>query len=144
MGSLPQATGGYLLHSGTPWTAERQTASPWSSSQAVREDSLLWRLKHLLHPLLLHWPWCLQSCFFHIVSLLSTAVSPQYFFLPLLKYVITEVLPPLLICLVLASGGSILEPASTGFIRHGGSFSQLFTEATPISSPLPKPCQANP
>jgi len=54
MGSLPQATGGYLLHSGTPWTAERQTASPWSSSQAVREDSLLWRLKHLLHPLLLH------------------------------------------------------------------------------------------
>jgi len=56
-------------------------------------------------------------------SSLSTAVSLQ-FFLPLLKYVITEALPLLLIGLALASDRSILEPASTGFIRHGGSFSQ--------------------
>jgi len=53
MGSLPQATGGYLLHCGPPWTAGEQPASPWSSSQVAREGSLLWHLKHLL-PLLLH------------------------------------------------------------------------------------------
>jgi len=28
MGSLPQATGGYLLHRGPPWTAGEQSASP--------------------------------------------------------------------------------------------------------------------
>jgi len=44
----------------------------------------------------------------------------------------------------LASGGSILEPAGTGSVRHGGSFSQLLTEATPIAPWLPKPCHANP
>jgi len=54
------------------------------------------------------------------------------------------VLPPLLIGLALASDGSILEPGGTGFIRHGGSFQQLLTEATPIAPPLPKPCHANP
>jgi len=57
-------------------------------------------------------------------SSLYTAVSPPSFFLPFLKCVITEVLPPSLIGLALASGGSILEPAGTGFIRHGGSFLQ--------------------
>jgi len=31
MGSLPQATGGYLLHCGPPWAAGGQPASPWSS-----------------------------------------------------------------------------------------------------------------
>ena len=46
------------------------------------------------------------------------------FFLPLLKYVITEALPLSLIGLVWGSGGSVLEPAGTGFIRQGGSFSQ--------------------
>jgi len=65
-------------------------------------------------------------------------------FSPLLKYVTTEVLPPSLIGLALASGGPILEPAGTGFIRHGRSFSQLLTEATPIALPLPKSCHANP
>jgi len=62
---------------------------------------------------------------------------------PRLKYVITEVLPPSPIGLVLASGGSISEPAGTGFIRHGGSFLQLLTEATPIAPLLPKPCHQN-
>ena len=51
------------------------TASPWSSSQAARE-SLLQRLDHLL-PLILLWPWCLQSCFSHVVSLLY---PPAFFF----------------------------------------------------------------
>jgi len=49
-----------------------------------------------------------------------------------------------MIVLALASGVSILELAGTGFVRHGGSFSQLLTEATPIAPLLPKPCHANP
>jgi len=44
----------------------------------------------------------------------------------------------------LGSGGSILEPAGTGSIRHRGSFLQLLAEATPVASPLPKPDHANP
>jgi len=76
-------------------------------------------------------------------SSLSTAVFPQ-FFSPLLKYVVIEVLPPLLIGLALASGGSVLELAGTGFIRHGGSFSQLLTEVTPIAPLLPKHCHTLP
>jgi len=39
--SLPRAAGGYLLHHGPPWTAGEQPASPWSSSRAAREGSLL-------------------------------------------------------------------------------------------------------
>jgi len=74
---------------------------------------------------------------------LFTAISPQVFF-HLLKHVMTEVLPPLLIGLALASGGSTLVPAGTGFSRHRGSFWQLLTEATPIAPQLPKPCHANP
>jgi len=65
-------------------------------------------------------------------------------FFPILKYVITEALPPSPVGLVVASGGSILETAGTGFIRYGGSFSQLLTEPTPIAPPLRKPCHANP
>jgi len=41
VGSLPWATGGYLLHCGPPWTAGGQPASQWSPSQAAREESLL-------------------------------------------------------------------------------------------------------
>jgi len=48
MGSLPWATGGYLLHHGPPWTAGGQRASPWSLAQAAREESLLLHLEHLL------------------------------------------------------------------------------------------------
>jgi len=76
----------------------------------------------------------------HRLTPLSRLLSHRSFLLPLLKYIVTEVLPPLLMGLALASGGSVLEPAGTGFIRHGGSFSQLLTEATPIAPPLPKPC----
>jgi len=32
MGSLPWATGEYLLHHGPPWTTGEHPASPWSSS----------------------------------------------------------------------------------------------------------------
>jgi len=62
------AASGYLLHRGPPWAAEGQPASPWSSPQAAGE-SLLQSLEHLL-PLVLHRPWCLQSCFSHISSCL--------------------------------------------------------------------------
>ena len=72
------ATGGYLLHCGPPWAAEGQPASPWSSPWAA-EESLLWCLERLL-PLLLHWPWCLQSCFFHVFSLLPQLLLHGSFF----------------------------------------------------------------
>jgi len=68
---------------------------------------------------------CLQSCFSHIVSLLSLHCSfITVFFFLFLQYVITQALPPSLIGWALASSGSILAPAGTGYIRHGGSFSQ--------------------
>ena len=60
----------------------------------------------------------------HRLTPFSTAFSPQVFLSFPLKYVITEVLSLSLIGLALASGGSILESANTGFIRHGGRFSQ--------------------
>jgi len=50
VGSLPRATGGYLIHRGLPQTAEGQPASPWSSSRAAREHSLLQHLEHILPP----------------------------------------------------------------------------------------------
>jgi len=89
---LPLAAGGDLLHCRPPWAVEGQPASPWSSPWAAGE-SLLRCLEHLL-PLLLHQPWCLQSCFSHIFLLLPLAALPQTFFSPLLKYILTEVLPP--------------------------------------------------
>jgi len=60
------------------------------------KNSLIWRLEYLL-PLLLYRPWCLQSCFSCIFSLLSCCNCRfAETFSVLLKYVITEVLPPLL------------------------------------------------
>ena len=52
-----------------------EPASPWSSPRAIGE-SLLQHLEHLLR-LLLHWSWCLQSCFSPIFSLLSPAAVTQ-------------------------------------------------------------------
>jgi len=140
VGSLPQATGGDLLHRGPPWAAGEQRASPWSSSQVAREGSLLRHFGHLLSP-----PSSLtlvsEELFLshHLTPLSKCRLSCRDFFLlPLLKYVTTEALPPLVIGLALGSGGSILEPAGAGFIRHGDSVSQLVTEATPID-----PCYQN-
>jgi len=85
MESLPWATGGDLLHCGPPWTAGAQPASPWSSSQAAGEKSLLQYLDHLLPP-----PHSL-TLVSAIVSLtspqssLSTALSLQVFFFPFLN-----------------------------------------------------------
>ena len=43
-------------------------------------------------------------------------------FFPLLKYVLPEALPPLLMGSDLASGRSVLEPAGIGSVRHRRSF----------------------
>ncbi|PKU42192.1 hypothetical protein llap_7506 [Limosa lapponica baueri] len=51
---------------------------------------------------------------------LQSPYSPSC--LHLLKYVITEVLPPSLMALALASGRSVLEQASIGSVELGGSF----------------------
>jgi len=72
-----------------------------------------------------------------IVSLTSSYSSlypavPQQLF-RLLKYIITEALPLSLIGTSLGQWRSILEPAAIDSIRHGGSFSQLLTEAIPIA-----------
>jgi len=83
MGSLPRAAGGSLLHRGPPWAAGGQPASPWSSSRAAREDSLLRHLERLLPP-----PSSLTLVSAELFSLtsshssLSAAVSPQFFSSP--------------------------------------------------------------
>jgi len=46
--------------------------------------------------------------------------------------------------LALASGGSVMELAGTGSVRHEGRFWQLLTEATPVATLLPKPCHTTP
>jgi len=137
--SPPWAAGGYLLPYGPPWAAGAQPDSPWSLPQAAGEP-LLRRLEHLF-PLLLHWPWCLQSSY----SSLQLQNALTHFF-SFLKHVIPEALPPPLmgLCLALSSIRSVLEPAGVGSVRHRRSFWQLLTEATPAAPPLPKPCHANP
>ena len=137
MGSQPPS-GIHLLRREVPSTGYRWRSAPsWSSMDCrgttcrtmvfhheLQRKTLCSGISSTSSPLLLHWPWCLQNCFFHIVSLLSLHCRfTTVFFLPLLKSVITEALPPSLTVLALASGGSVLEMAGTGFIRHGGSFS---------------------
>jgi len=143
--SLPFATGGDLLHHGPPWTARGQPASPWSSARAAMEDSLLQHLEHLLPPpsslTLVSAELFLSH---HLTPLSSLPFHCSSFFFLLLKYIIPKALPLSLIGLALSRGRSILEPDGSGFIRHGGSFSQLLTEATPIAPLLPKLCHTNP
>ena len=113
-------------------------------SPRVAGESLPRHLEHLL-PLLLHWPWCLQSCFSHIFSLLCPAAKCCYAgFFRLLKYIIPEVLPLSLMGSALASGRANLEPSGTGSMGPGGSFWQLLARDTPVALMLPKPCHANP
>jgi len=144
VGSLPRATSGYLLHHGPPWAAGGQTASLRYFSTGCK-GGLSALVSQAFPPpsFFTDLGVCRAVSFTSSHSSLSNAFLPQ-FFLPLLKYVIPEALPPSLIGLALASSGSVLELAGIGFIRHGESFSQLLTEATPIAPPLPKPCHANP
>jgi len=55
------------------------------------------------------------------------SLALQFFFL--IQYVIPEVLPPLLLGSVLASGRSVPELAGIGSIGHRRSFQQLLTES---------------
>jgi len=144
VGSLPRATGGDLLDCGPPWSTGGQPASPPSSSRAAREGSLLWYLGQFLPTTSSLTLVSAELFLSQSLSPLSSLPSHPEFFLPFLKYVITEALPLSLIGLALGSSRSVSEPAGTGFIRHGGSFLQLLTEATPISPLLPKPCHAKP
>lgn len=77
-------------------------------------------------PLLLR-PWCCQSCFSHIFSVLSVL---QCCF-TLLKCLITEILSLSLMCSALASGKSILELVGNGSVHHTDNFWRLLTKATP-------------
>jgi len=77
---------------------------------------------------------------FHILLLFSPLLLPHslVLFPTLLNYVIPEALPASLMGSALASSGSVLEPADTGFVGHRGSFWQLLTEATPVVPPATK------
>jgi len=157
-GSQPPS-GIHLLRNGVPSTGYRWISAPLWTSMGCRGTICLTMVfitgcKGRLSALTFRAP--PPSSFFtdlgvcRVVSLTSshssllTAVSPLSFFLCFLKYLIPEALPLLLIGLALASGGSVLEPAGTGFMGPGGSFSQLLTEATPIAPLLPKLCHTHP
>jgi len=53
------------------------------------------------------------------------------FFLPLLKYVITEALPASLIGLALGSGGSLLEPLALA-LSDMGKAARSFSQKPPL------------
>jgi len=140
--SLPQATGRDLLNRGPPWAARGQPASPWSSSRAAREGSLLRHLEHLLPPPSSLTLVSAELFLSHRLIPLSSLLFYRSFFFLFLN-MLSEVLPPSPIVLALASGRSILEPAGTGFMKHGGSFLQFLTEASSIAPPSTKtlPCK---
>lgn len=140
-GSSPLAAASFRAHPfalawGSSWTAGWTFAPPWSSP-CVSEESLLWHLQHL-HPLFIHWPCCLHSCFFHIFSFISLSCCCATGFFPLFNYVIPEVLPPLLMGSAFASNRPSLELSGIDSIRRGGNFWHLLTESTPAASLLPK------
>jgi len=57
-----------------------------------------------------------------LLFVLYTASGVAQIFFPLLRYVIIEVVIPLLIGLALASSGSVLDLSDIGSTRHRGSF----------------------
>jgi len=69
--------------SAPPWTfmdCRGTTCLTMVFITSCREKSLRWCLEHLL-PLLLHWSWCLQSCFLsHCLTALSQLLSHSRFF----------------------------------------------------------------
>lgn len=79
----------------------------------------------------------------HSLTPLSLCNGAGY--LLLLNSVIPEALPLSLLGSALASGGSVLEPAGIGSLRHGESFWQILTKETPVAPPAAKtlPCKPN-
>lgn len=105
------------------------SAPVWSLPQAARV-SLHWCWENLPQ-LLLHWPWCVQSCSSHLFLLLFwAAIVPALF--PHIKCVIPEVLLWLLMDLAFVSGGSILELTGFSSVGHGGCFWHLLSDATSV------------
>lgn len=117
--------GPYAIHLGSPQASGGQPTPPGSSSWAAG-GLLLQSLEHLL--LLPHWPWCLRDSFSHIFSPFSPSCCCTVFF-PFLKFAPPGAQPALLIGSALASSGSPLELAGTGFYLTWGSFQALLTEA---------------
>lgn len=96
-------------------------------------------------PLILHWPWCFQTCSSYTFSLLSNYYCCEpYFSLHFLEYVITEFLPTALFGSALASSWSTLESTGTGSLQH--SLCNLLMEVTlaALSPPLSKTCHRKP
>lgn len=100
----------------SPWSSP-----PWSSSQ-IAWESLYWLLED-------HWHWWLQRYFPHIFQLFSPSAAVVQHFFSFLKSVTS-----------VADWGWSLVSLSP---LDSGSSSQLLREATPVESPLPKPCQAS-
>jgi len=135
-------SGIHLLRRGIPSTGYRwRSAPPWTSMDCRGTACLTIVFIMNCKGRLCSGVWSTSSPSFftdlgvcRVVSLtlshssLLTALLPQFF--PLLKYVITEALPLSLIGLALTSGGSVLEPAGTGFITHGGACS--FSQKPPV------------
>lgn len=86
--------GDNLLHHDLAW---------WRGTLHGLQGNLCWQ--HLEHfpPILVHRPWCLQACISHFLIPLTAYTQ---WFLPFLKYVITELPPVSLMGSTLASGMS--------------------------------------
>lgn len=126
----PGTAGGDLLHCGPPRATGAQPASQWAAQWAAGESSPA--PGHLLHSFT-------DLGVYIAVSLTYSHSSPPdavvQCFLPLLKYVITEVLPLLLTGSDLACGGSILELPETYSTGNGGS-SGIFSQKPSFESPI--------
>jgi len=113
---------GYRLISAPPWTFMgcRGTACVTMVFIMICKGKLSAPASQAPHPTLASLTLVSAELFLsHSLTPLSRLSFPCSFFLPLLKYFITEVLPP--IGWALTSGGSILEPAGIGSIRNWGS-----------------------
>ena len=102
------------------WLLENLCSSTWSISSPSFTDVGVYRAV---------WLTCSHFC----CSYTAGGSVLGGFFPPFLNYVIPEAPPPSLMGSALTSGGSVLEPAGIGSIRHRGSFWQLLREATSVA-----------
>lgn len=102
---------------------------------------MLWHLEHflLLFP---HWPCCPQGCLSHLFSVLSSLAASalaQWLF-PLHKYFSQKSCH----CCWWSEADPSRNHLALAVLDTEGSFWQLLTKNTPVTSLLPKPCHANP